>query len=311
MDQTTELKTYALLKHTEGTVPIFQRIDKDKRVRFKNRVIDHAYLRATFFDPKEKKNRTIRLKLNSNFIDQDKQVKEELILANEPFTFEEKKAVEFRNGILMTNLPIVQQFLEASPQFSRFTGTSADIKETLYELIDKKAEIKSKNKDFLRTLEAATKVAEVYKKGDLKEAQDLMIRLNGSFFTPPNDMDEILAELTKFVDDADDRMLDKLLAEDHTEDEKITILIARAVNEKIISFEQVENEVVRIDRDKPVTLREIPSSYDKDERKRYFAAFLSSEEGHLLAQDLQDAIDEKTGGKVKGARKKKEQEQVT
>lgn len=293
------VKTYVLLPHTRSAVPAYQRVNKDQRIQLNKRPVDHAYRKLTFTTP-DGKNRTARLKLNCNTIWQDEQMKPDIgIPANEPFTQQEHDAVKFVYEILMTNNKTVQTYLESIPQYDKWWEKKEGVEwngysdeKPLYTLLDKDVEAKTTNEEFKKRLKAANKIAEIE---DLKEMQDLMIRLNGSFFTPPDNLIDCQNALIEFVDDADDAMLDALLKEDKdvSIDEKVTILIGRAINEGIISFEAVANQVSKKKGEGWISVKEISSEYSVDERKRYFAEFLISEDGKLLRSDLEKEVEKK------------------
>lgn len=293
------IKTYVLLAHTKPTAPIYQRVNKDQRVRLDKRPVDHAYLKQTF--SLDNKNRTARLKLNANTIWQDEQIKPEVgIPANEPFTQEERDAVKFAYEILMTRNEVVQNYLESIPQFDGWIGWKKDAKgnlrgisteKPLYTLLDKEVIAKVTNDEFKKRLKAANKINDIE---DLKEMQDLMIRLNGSFFTPPDNLVDCQNQLIEFVDDANEEMLDALLKEDKdvSVDEQATILIGRAINEGIISFEAIPNNVAKKKGDSWISVKEISSEHSLEERKRYFSEFLTSKDGELLLKDIKKEVSE-------------------
>jgi hypothetical protein len=289
------VKTYVLKSHTNSTAPIYHRISKDQRVRFEKRPLDHAYLKLTFYENKTQKNRTARLKLSSNTIWQDEQIKEG-ILANESFTDAERNAVKFVNGVLMTKNEIVQQYLEAIPQFDKFEGMCDSIKEPLYELYDKSVEMKAATDEFKKRLKAANKIAEIE---DLKTGQDLMIRLNGSFFKTPDNLDEVIAGLISYLDDADEAMLDKIINDSMTKDEELIILVGRAVAADVISFDQLPNQVALKKGNNWIPVKMISSDLPASERQRFFVEFLSTNDGKLLQDDLKKHLDGKTEKKKK------------
>lgn len=283
------LKTYVLLPHTKPTAPIYQRVNKDQRVRLDKRPVDHAYIKQTFTTP-EGKNRTARLKLSCDTIWQDEQIKPEVgIPANEPFTQQERDAVKFVYEILMTNNETVQNYLENIPQYDKWwkkdekgwKGYSDE--KPLYTLLDKEVEAKVTNEQFKKRLKAANKIEAIK---DVKEGQDLMIRLNGSFFEPPENIIDIQNALIEFIDDANDAMLDNLLKEETTVDEQTTILIGRAISMGVLSFDAIKNQVSKKVNDAWSPVKMISDEYSPEERKRYFAEFLTSENGKLLMEDL-------------------------
>lgn len=284
------LKIYALLSHTNATAPVYQRINEHQRVRLEKRPLDHAYLRLTYYDSKTEKNRTIRLKLSSNTIFLDEQIKEG-ILANEPFTNAERDAVKFVNGVLMTKNPKVQNYLDASPQCEGFDGICDQVKGPLYTVFDKTIEVKNKNSEFRKRLAAANKINAL----GLKEGQDLMIRLNGNFFVPPNDLDEVQNRLIDFLDQADEAGLDAILKDEINADEETTILISRAIAKGIISFNSIPNQVAKKISGNWVAVKNIPDEYPAPERERHFKEFVLSDAGKLLLEDLKREVNK---GKV-------------
>lgn len=295
MSTTTEFKpkTYVLLPHTKPTAPIYQRLNKDQRQRLDKRPNDSAYLKLTFTN-NEGKNRTARIKLNCDTIWQDEQIKPEIgIGANEPFTPEERRAVEFTNEICIARKPIVAEYLESIPQFDGWAKNNPNghsEEKPLYTLLDRESEAKLTNEDTKRRAKAVLKVMDME---ELPDLQDLMIRLNGSYFTPPTDVIECQNALVEFIDDADDAMLDKLLSDEVTTDEKVTVLIGRAINDGILSFDAVPNQVSKKKGAGWVSVKEVASSYNPEERKRYFAEFLTSPDGKLLLEDLEKEVGKK------------------
>lgn len=288
------LKTYVLLDHTRPTAPIYLRVNSQQRMRLDTRPIDHAYLKYTFLDPVDQKNKTFRLKLSCNELDQAVQIKEHNIPANEKFTNSERNAVRFKNGVLTTSNPTVQRFLEASPQFDGFKGERPeDIRMPLYTVHDKYAEITSDNLMFKKRLRAANKIDALE---SVSAAQSLLIRLNGSSFKTPDTLEECQNLLANFLDDADEPMLDGLLKEELNEDEKVVIIIGKAINKGIISFNEVVDHVVRKTTDgRTLKVKEISSEYDLDTRKRYFMEFLTSPKGELLLNEITTAVNESEG----------------
>lgn len=291
------LKTYVLKSHTNATAPIYQRVNNEQRVRIEKRPIDHAYLKLTFYSEETKKNRTARLKLSSDSIWQDEQIKDG-ILANEPFTTAERNAVKFINGVLMTNNETVQKYLDTIPQCDGFNGRCDSVKEPLYEVYNKAIKITSDNDEFMKRLEAATKIGDIRKRKAVKEGQDLMIRMNGSFFKAPDDIEEIVSGLISFVDSADEIGLDKFLDESMTQDEALIILAGKAVAADLISFDQSPNQVSLKKNGKWVNVKMISSSLEPSERQRVFVEFLASPDGKYLADDLNKILGEEK--KVKG-----------
>lgn len=288
-------KTYIALKHTRSSAQVFVQVSKDKRVKIEEIPVDHAYSRITFMDA-EGHNKTIRLKAGCDEIDQKLQINPATynIPANEPFSQQERDMLKFRYGVLITDNPTVQLFLETSPQFDKFwdkgpdgkkrIGRCPSINRPMYTLYDEGVELQEDDDKFMKRLKAANKIAELK---ELSKAHELMIRLFGSFYTAPTDLRKCRSVLIDWLDDADDQMLDKLLKNETNADEDATILIGKALNLKVISFDLVQDQVVQVlPNRKTKNLREIPSAYTADERKQYFQQFLTSEDGKLLMKDL-------------------------
>ena len=305
MAQST-LKTYVLLDEYDATAPIYQRVNKDTRVRLQKRPIDHAYLKVTFYDNKTQKSRTARLKLGSSSIWQDEQIKEG-IPANEPFTNAERKAVQFNYGVLRTKNPLVQLYIETIPSMEGFDGECDAVKKPLYKLYDKTGEIKTRNAAIKKRLEAGNRIEAIT---ELREAQDLMIRLNGSFFTPPDSLEECQNQLFEFLDDADDDMLEKLMQDKVSKDEEIMITVGRAVAAGIISYTQKMNYVSMKKGTEWVDVKVISNQLPPSERERQFMEFLSTNDGDALYTDIQIKLAE-SEGKVRKTKKKTDLEEVT
>lgn len=274
-------------------------MSQTQRQRLDTRINEHAYQQITFVD-RDGKSKMIRLKLGVEEIYQDKQIKEHGIDANAKFTQKERDALRFSHGSLTTASETVQRFLETSPQFEDNwmpekdpagqgrVYTSDDIARPLYKLLDTRTEIVNENKAFKDRLKAANKIADM----GLKEGQDLLIRLNGSFFIPPTNIEEVQNALVDILDSSDD-MISEILRDRLTPDEEVLILINRAIQAKILDFDKVPNQVVKIKGKQTIPLREISSDLAPEERTRYFAEYLVSEKGKLLYADLQKELQPK------------------
>lgn len=291
------LKTYVLLPHTEARANVYLRVNKNERVRLTKRPVDHAYNQITFRD-KEGNQRTIRLKLGCPEIDLHKQIKEYMIPANEKYTQAERDALRFENAMLMTEDELVQKYLETSPQYDKFwdkgkdgkgkTGSCVSIKQPLYKLYDKAAEVNEDDRLFNKRVDCAVKIRELKTRED---AAALLVRINGSSFRIPSELAECKQLLRDYLDDADEEMMDGLLKTDDTIDEKVTVLIGKAIDKGVISFDKVANYVVKIRDNRTINLREISSSYSQPERERLFREFLISKEGRSMMNDLTKEVD--------------------
>lgn len=294
-------KTYVLSEHTKPTANVYVQVNANQKVRVGARRLDRPALQIGFTD-KEGKNKVIRLKLSSNKIYQDEQIKDG-ILANEKFTQKEYEAPTFRHGLLTTKNETVQAFLDIHPENEKFWeldengepkgGYCDEIKQPLFKEYDRTVEIKSTNNLFKKRLAAANRIGSL----TLEEGKKLMIRLNGSHLTPPNDLDEIQNFLVDWLDETDEDGMDQLIRKDVNADEEATIVVSQAIENKIISFDKIPGKVVKLKGANTVDLKEIPEGFAGHDAQRYFIEFLISDAGKIIYQDLK--------ADVEGAKKKK------
>jgi len=296
----SQTKTYVLLDHTLATAQVYQQVNAQQRVRLDKRQVDHAHGQITFTD-RDGKNKTLRLKLQTDEIDQAKQIKEIGIPANEKYTQSERDALMFRNGVLITDNPTVQKFLEESPQYEdnwlpekdpegkKRVVRTQDVRQPLYKLFDKTIELKTDDEMFVKRVKAANKIMETK---DIQAGQNLLYRLFGAFHKAPDNILEIRAQLIEYLDESDEKMLDNILKEDKEMniDEGAEILIGKAIGLKIISFDTVPNQIVMTVGGKQRNVKQIPSEFSPEERKLYFAQFLTSEDGKLVRTELEKEV---------------------
>lgn len=278
------IKTYVLLDHMDATAPIYQTVKGGQRIRITKIPRHRPSLQITFTNP-EGKNRTIRYKGNSKTIFQDEQIKDG-ILANEPFTTTERRDLEFKMGQLTIAKAGAQEYLEAHPEFEGFDGLCDDVLRPVYKLLNKEAETKITNQELRKRAKAATKILDL----DLKAAQRMLLRINGSYFKVPDDVDECQNMLIDFLENTEEAGLDAILKQDSelNIDEQTTILIGELINQGTLSFDQVEGKISKKTKaGKWVVIRDMAEEYTMDERKRLFSDFLNSDEGKNLKTDLQ------------------------
>lgn len=288
------LKTYVLLENSKSSAEVFLRVNGNQRVRQDKRVVDHPYLQVGFTD-RGGYNKVIRLKLNSNTIYQDEQMKLG-VPANAKFTQAERDAVRFNHGVLVTGNPVVQQFLETSPEFDQFwipdsqgrIGMCPDVHQPKYRLMDKEADNRSSNEAFRKRTLAAVKIMNL----DLKSGQELMVRLNGSSFQTPGTLEEVQNELVAWLDEADEAGVDELLRDEKTGTEEALLLLDEAIKYGVVDMDAVEDSVVKVVRHtgRMIPLKSIPSSYASGERQRLFCEFLVSRDGGLVFDDLKNEV---------------------
>lgn len=298
------LKTYVLLDHTKPAANVFRQLNAHQRVRLDKRIVDHPFLQIAFQDRKGVR-RTIRLRLahtSEIFMDEQKKLGLE---ANLKHTQRDKDAVRFYFASLMTADTTVQKFLETSPQFDEFwkpdtegrVGLCEEVVGPMYKLLDETKDIVGRSKEFKLRIKAGVLIQEL----KLKEAQDMLIRVYGSFFNPPSvteqmDADVALAEcqnqLVDFIDDLNIEQLEEFLdrAKEENISDKVTIVIGNAINAGLISFDKVPNQVVKIKGGKDMRLFTVSSEHAADQRLVMFAEFLLTDEGKPLLEDLQSDL---------------------
>ena len=294
----SNVTTFHLLPHTESTANVYVQANATQKVRLSKRPIDHAYGQITFMD-RDGKNKTIRLKLNTDEIFLQNQIKPDIgIPANEKYIQAERDALMFRDGVLMTTNPTVIKYLETSPQYEGFwipdadgkVGQCPDLQKPLYKKYDKTVEIKSNHAMFQLRLKAANRVNDLK---DVTDAHELLFRLNGSSFKAPETLEECVDLLVGFIDDADETMLNALLKDKLNVDEKVTVLLGKAIKHGIISFDKVPDQIAMTVGGATRNVKEISSEYSFEERKRYFSEFLTISDGKLLLDDIQKEVDKK------------------
>lgn len=287
-------KTYVLLDSMDADAPVYHQLPDGKRMQVKKIPLYRPYLRITFQDEKGV-SQTLRYKSNAvdgdgkAVLSQREQIDKLKIEANDPFTTIERRDLEFRHGILVTNKVIAQLYLESYPACEGFKGTCDDVREPQYKLLDKEAESKVKNSDMRKRVKAANKVIEL----ELEDAQAMLIRLNGSFFETPKDKEECQNLLMEFVDDTNEAGLDAILKDDDetTIDEKTTILIGKLINAEILEFDITSGIISKDKVGNKIELRTIVAD-SLEEMKRMFSDFLNTADGKPLKNDLENDLRE-------------------
>ena len=301
------LKTYVLLDHLDSSANVYLQVNQNTRVKFQKRPVDHAYGEIVFTG-RDGKQKNIRLKLNCDTIDRDEQVKVYQIPANEKHTTEEKDALRFKDGVLMTDMEIVQKYLEASPQFEDNWNPEKDpekkgrvvkcnsIQRPMYKLYDKMVEVKSSNEAFRMRLKAANAIDGLKTK---EAATEMLLRVFGSFHKVPESLEEMQNQLIDFLDEAEEAGIDLILKskKDETKDDSTSMLIGKAINLGIITFDKKPDEIGMIKADKYHSLRTVSSEYSPEQRLAYFVEFLNTEDGAPMLKDIKAAVEKEEKGK--------------
>lgn len=289
------LKTYVLLPSMDVNAPVYTRINKDQRVRVDKLPIWTPYLKITY--QKDGKNITIRYKETATSIFLHEQIKDQGIPANDPFTENERRAMEFKNGVLVTGNKMIQDYLDNYPtnEAVKCICPSASVK--TFKVYDKADELKSSNEDFKLRTKAAMKIVGL----NLKQAQEMLIRLNGSFFEVPstangqseaNALVECQDLLVGFLDAAEKEGLDAILLdeEQETAEDTTKILVGKLVNANVISFEESADQISKKSNGQWVKLMDMPGKIEVSEKERLLIDFLNSEEGKVHLTDLQNEV---------------------
>jgi hypothetical protein len=207
----------------------------------------------------------------------------------------------FRNGVLMTKIPVVQRFLENHPQFDKFEGNCPDIRKAMFTVFDKAQVTKSENSAFKERLKAANKIAAL----ELEDAKDMLIRVHGSFFKIPEDaeIEDLQNMLVDYMDSSEEAVAEILKGESNVDDE-MTVLIGRLLEADALSFTAVDGQVAKRKGAKWEGIKAIShKEYTLQQREKMFTDFLLTEAGKPLLDDLNNLLKsvskKPTGGKTK------------
>lgn len=279
-------KTYTLLDHLMPTAPIYAQVGPNQKIRLNKLKNWSPFLQATIIDS-EGESRVIRLKLGAKSIYQDEQIAQG-IPANAKFSDAERKAVKFINSQLVTDVPIVQEFLEASPQFQGFKGSSPEGMKACFKIYNRNEQVQSANKDLKLRIKAANKIVKM----DLETAQEMLIRINGSHSYIPETVDECQNELATLIDASEEALQEVLRSEDEiTVDEEAHILIGKLINIGVLSFDAIDGEISVKRDDQWQGVKALDSSYKLEDREKYFVEFLTTEAGQPLLDDLKALLE--------------------
>ena len=291
-------KIYHLLEDSNTSVEHYQRVNANQRVRMEKKKMDRPYLQLTYTD-EGGVNRTIRFKLNCNSPFQDEQIEKFKIPANEKFTEPERNMLWFRNGVLVVTNPLAQKFLDIHPQNESFKGDCPDEPRKLFREFNPQVKTQNDVKAFKNRSALAAKILAL----DLDAAQSMLIRLNGSFYKPSEDIEECVLALVDIMDTSSDEEVEDLLRDGVSLEEEVTILIAKATQKGLLSFDEpgMENFVVKKIGDRTVPLKEISANLPSDDRRRLFSEFLASNDGTLHLEDLRKMVDSASEPKLPAA----------
>lgn len=248
---------------------------------------------------------TIRYKRNSRTIFLNEQIEKEGLSKDEPFTRMERQALTFKNGRLVTADENAQKYIESSPWFEGFEGKSDHVPYPVIKLVDKEADAEKENEIESRILDAKLKVRSL----SLSDAQGLIIKLTGSYNGIPKKLVDCQNTLYRMIDNLNEDGINKVLSTTTTRDEEVNIMVGKLVSNGVLSFSAISDAIARKDvAGKWISIKDIPSSYNHNQRVSYFVMHLTSTEGRDLLLSLQESLDKIENGtataKVKGSKGK-------
>lgn len=290
------LKQYVLLDHLKPSIAIYTRVNKNQRQRV-TQIPKFGIPNRVTFTNKDGVSVTHRYKTGIQSVIQSKQIKEQDIPANARFTTQERRDLEFYNNVLTTTKKSVQDYIESLPYMEGVDGSIDNTQTPVYKLVDKKSDIKKGNDDFKKRLLVGNFISEL----NLDEAKEVVLRVHGSSFEFPKEgtdkekTEELQNVLINFMDEADDKQLDRLVELSETKiesskDEDIAVLVGMLLNEDLISFTAKENKISRRDGDKWIDVKAVPNDAPLEEKQRLFVSYLNSDTGNNLLNDLRELL---------------------
>jgi hypothetical protein len=287
----TVTKKYVLIDAVKSTAQIFVgERDTDKAFRLDTPRQVGLYLKHNFTD-KSGKRKITRFKLGANSIFQDEQIKNDMILANERFTTDERRTLYLINGVLVTDDEFLQSFLheDNNPQRLEFTGRSrGSITPLIMELDEEK--ISDDENDFIfRTAEAIMKIRSMTK----DEAAAFVALFRGASYPIPERLKDCQNILSKDLEGSDER-INMILNADINPDSQVVILLNKAINKGILSFE-IKPDFVQVKRGEQWLDAKMVVADSYEEREILFRQYLASPEGELLRKDIESLLSEEVG----------------
>jgi hypothetical protein len=282
-DRNVEM-TFVLLPSMNPSAPIYMKIGGN-RMRI-NKLNSWRPFRQVTFTDKEGRGVTLRLKLNTDTLVLEEQIKKG-IPANQKYTEGERNSVLFRYNVLTTKTPIVKKFLLMNPQFDGFEGDRPEDISACYQLLDERKERKSANSELKRRAKAINIITGIE---DKEVAQELLMLLYGSQAPIAADLEDGQNILADAIND-DDELLQKVLDFEQgvpTVDEKTKVLVLKLMANGTISLDHIENQVGLKAGQKYIPVRTISSDIQQEKRVELFVEFLNSKDGEALLNDLKE-----------------------
>lgn len=284
--QVPQLKKYVLIDAVKSSAKIFVktgegaqdgiRLDTPRKVKL--------YLKHIFTDKTGKQQRT-RFKMGANSIHLDPQIKLDNIPANEKFTDNDRRHLYFINGVLVTDNEFVQSFLheDNNPQRADFTGRDRGNVTALFKELDEVAIV---NDEHSLIRDTATAISKIFTM-NLDEVKGLLSVFYGASYNSPNEVKEAQNIAAKALENNPERL--RMVNEgSFGSDDKIVILLGKAINAGVISFDN-KADYVQMKRNGEWVDVKLVAGDTYEIREVAFRQHLSTAEGELLRKDIETA----------------------
>lgn len=285
----TQYKKYVLIDAIKSTAKYYQkvrgeqgdgiRLDTPRRVPIH---LQHTIRHKTLGQ------KTIRYKQGVQTIFQDEQVDKFKIPANDKFSDDERRALQFVNGVLVVDGEQEIKFLSAefNPQREDFTGVRIGQITPLFKELDEAAEEQEENLFLKNTATALVKIMEM----DKAEVSALLSLFYGASYVAPTSLKAAQNVAAKALENNDDRL--KMVNEwgsNKDVDSEIIILLNKAIQKGIISFDLHDNQVSLLKNNEWRDVKMIAGD-TYEEREILFRQYLTTEQGELLKKDIESLV---------------------
>lgn len=278
------VKKYVIVDAIKSTAQIFAKAninDKDG-IRLDTPRKLRLFMQHVFTDKNGKQQKT-RLKLGASSIFMDKQIKEDQIPANDQYTDAERNALYLVNGVMVCADEFINAFLheDNNPQREEFTGRNRGNLSPIFKELDEVAIADDENKFIFDTARALTKIFSM----NLTEVQSLVALLFGSSYPTPTRIKDCQNICAKALEGNEER-INLVLNGEWGKDGDITVLLNKALNKGIISFDS-KPDFVQIKRGNDWVDAKMVVAETYEGAEALFRQHLASPEGELLRKDIE------------------------
>lgn len=296
--QEATYKKYVLIDAIKSSVKHYTKVSKESSdailLNVPKRVPLH--LQHTISDANGKQ-KVIRYKQSCETIFQPEQIKEFSIPANEKFTQEERDRMTFINGILIATEEIDNKFLSAdfNPQREDFKGKRRGPVSPIFKELDEDALANDENEFLMQMMKAGSAI---FSMKDISEVAALLAVFFGPTFKVPEKLRDAQTIAVKALEGDEKRI--KIVNEWNVNaDQEIVILLNKAFNKEVISFDAEENQVSLKKNDKWVPVKMIAAD-TYEQKEALFRQYLTTEQGELVKKEIEALVsDEKKEEKKK------------